>query len=243
MFTSEETVVKHGGTPTDTRVLDQTDWSVYHKQCESCQSIKPFGQFRRDSSYKEGVRNQCLSCESVPRLNMTEHVSRAREMNFNNEQTKAQRWGKDQLDFMDDRPRMVGYMHHSDFLRKLNSIAKYQLYIRDGNFVGDLVIYKVWEKFVVKEQNIYSETFNPNEPTFEYICYLPMGYSPEFSIIYFDDRAIPIRESQRGWRTVLLRLINSKIVTEEDVNKVFGRARGVGAVAYNRQLYRWRNRK
>ena len=240
MFQSEDTILNHGGDPVSTRVLDQQDFSVYEKQCESCQSIKPFGQFKRDSSYREGVRNQCLSCESSPRLSMSEHTQRAKEMNF--KRAASQRWGKDQLDFMDDAPRMVGYMHHSDFIRKLNKIATRQLYIRDGNFIGDLAIYEVWDKLVYEYDAFRSDTFKPDEPTFKYICYMPLGDSPEFGLYSFDDRAVPIREETRGWRTILLRLLNSGIVSEEAVNIEFGKARGVGAVAYNRQLWRYRNR-
>lgn len=241
MFQNEDSILKHGGMPTPTAVFDQTNHSVMWKQCLSCTRVKPYGQFRRDASYREGVRNQCIECEAAPRLSTEEHTYRLRESNF--DAAASQRWGKDQLDFMDEDPRINGrYMHHSDFLSKLRNINKSQLYIRDGNFVGDLAIYKVWNRFEYENGNFYSR-YDPDKPTFQYICYLPLGYSPEYSIIEFDERAVPIREAQRGYRTVLLRLIKAGIVTEKDVLETFGDARGPAAIPFKRDLYRWRNRR
>lgn len=239
-FQSEEDILKLGGAPVSTRVLDQSDSSVYWKECSTCGKIKPFGQFKTDSSYREGVRNQCQECESSPVLSTEEHLYRQREMNFS--AASNQRWGKDQLDFMDDDARRVGYLHHSDFIRKLNNISQYKLYIRDGNFVGDLAIYKVFERIKYEYGMYRAAKLDPDRPTFQYLCYMPLGYSPEFSVIEFDHRAVPLREKERGWRTVLLKLIKSGVVIEADVNKEFGYPVGPGSIAYRRDLFRWRNR-
>jgi len=236
----EEDILKLGGSPVSTKVLDQSDHSIYWKECQCCGRIKPFSMFPRDSSYREGVRNQCNDCESSPRLSTEEHLYRQRERNF--AAASEQRWGKDQLDFMNDDARRVNYLHHSDFIRKLNNIVPYKLYIRDGNFIGDLVLYKVWDRLIYQYGMFRSAPFNADLPTFQYLCFMPLGYSPEFSVLEFDHRAVPVRESQRGYRTVLLKLIKAGIVTEEDVDKEFGRASGPGSIAYRRYLYRFRNR-
>ena len=45
---------------------------------------------------------------------------------------------------------------------------------------------------------------------------------PEWSLMYFDDFDVPIRERYRGWRTALLALITNDVLTEEEVDKAFG---------------------
>jgi hypothetical protein len=65
---------------------------------------------------------------------------------------------------------------------------------------------------------------------------------PEFSIIEYGPQDQPIKETKRGWRTVLLRLIRADIITERQVNEKFGYASGPASVPYLRQLYQHRNR-
>src|SRR5258707_11711544 len=92
MFLSDDMIVKHGGTPVSTAMLDQTNHSVHGKECLSCWRIKDFKEFRRDASYREGVRDQCVECESAPRYSTEEHTLRLREKNYQSWAVKAQRW-------------------------------------------------------------------------------------------------------------------------------------------------------
>jgi hypothetical protein len=48
---------------------------------------------------------------------------------------------------------------------------------------------------------------------------------PEFGWVTVDEMGLPIDE-KRGWRTVLLRLIHSKVVSKKKVDEVFGLALG-----------------
>jgi hypothetical protein len=45
---------------------------------------------------------------------------------------------------------------------------------------------------------------------------------PEWSLMYFDEMDVPIRERYRGWRTALLVLITNDVLTEEEVERAFG---------------------
>lgn len=53
-----------------------------------------------------------------------------------------------------------------------------------------------------------------------YICSFQKGAMPEFSIIVTDAADLPIKE-QRGWRTVLTRLLQSKTITFPEINSAF----------------------
>lgn len=209
---------------------NQSDNSVHGKECCSCGLIKIDGEFRRDSSYADGRRNQCYACESSPRLSTNEHAYRLREANYSSEATRAQRWGKDQLDCIDEEARAGRYRHSSELLLFMNKHVP-NLYFTDGNFIGDLSIFR---------------TYGQPQPelegrTFKYLFYMPLGWMREYSIYEFDNRDIPIREKERGWRTITSRFIKAKLVTEEVVNKYFGEPHGEGSTHYRRQLYRWRN--
>lgn len=226
-----DVITSQGGLPLDTAVLDQTNLSVYDKQCATCLNIKPFNQFRRDASYREGVRDQCLSCESEPRLSTEEHTARLWEKSYYDHRVKSQRWSH-QEDYMDDRPRWGHPMHHSELLYKLRNLLPTELFIIDGNIVGDLAVYQV---FGQPQPEL-------NGLTFKYLWYIPTGFMPEFSLYEFDERDVPIKERQRGWRTPLLRLIKSGLLTERQVDKEFGPAEGMGSIVYRRQLYIYRNK-
>jgi hypothetical protein len=45
---------------------------------------------------------------------------------------------------------------------------------------------------------------------------------PEWSLMYFDEFDVPIRERYRGWRTALLALITNDVLTEDEVDRAFG---------------------
>lgn len=78
----------------------------------------------------------------------------------------------------------------------------------------------------------------------EYVfaCGINGGSMHEYSTMYFDAYGLPTSEMYRGWRTVLLRLIISGYISEEQANKVFGEATGPEARRYKEQLFFYRNR-
>lgn len=201
------------------------------KECIGCLRVLSFNRFQRDASCRDGHRDLCDSCASVPRLSISEHTARLREMTNNSEAVKRQRMDR-QEEFKNEAARIGRMMHHSDLIRVLRQLAP-SLYITDGNIEGDLAVF---------------QTYGAPQPelegrTFRYLFYIPTGYLPEYSLYEFNDRDIPIRESQRGWRTVLLRLIKTGLLSEDTVNFVFGPATGPASTIYNSTLYDFRNRR
>lgn len=203
--------------------IDLPSLSVESKECISCGSTKPLNRFRRDSSVSDGRRMQCEQCEASPRLSTAEHVHRLHELNLNSEAVKKQRWAHQQ-DFKDEAARYGRQKHHSELLCGLRHLLlPEQLYLMDGRIVGDLAAFKITRQ-------------GP-----EYMMYIPTGVLPEFSIIEFDANDCPVREKRRGWRTVLLRLTKSRLLTEEQVRDEFGEAQGSASTAWRRELFVFRN--
>jgi hypothetical protein len=68
------------------------------------------------------------------------------------------------------------------------------------------------------------------------------GVMPEYSEYEFDThRDILLRASRVGWRNVLLRFIQSDILTEEQCDKEFGRPSGnLASDSWFRKLYQFR---
>lgn len=65
-------------------------------------------------------------------------------------------------------------------------------------------------------------------------CWLQGGYQTEFSIMNFDEHGVPLQEAYRGWRTVLMQLSLKGLISERQINKVFGPARGPASTRYNK---------
>ena len=72
-------------------------------------------------------------------------------------------------------------------------------------------------------------------------CWVANGYMPEYSIVRFDDKGVPLNEQYRGWRTALLQLILKGYLDEREVNHFFGRAKGPASERYNSTLFSVRN--
>lgn len=209
----------------DQAVMNSPD--LLGKECCGCYSILAYKFFQRDSSYRDGRKDLCDVCAASPRLSTSEHVHRQREMNYRS--SANQRWAH-QEELYDDTPRIGRAMASSDFVNVIQRLIP-TLYITEGNIAGDLAAFK---------------TYGTPQPqlegrTFEYLFFIPTGLLPEFSLYEFDARDVPIREKQRGWRTVLLRLIKSRLVSESLAHKVFGTPEGYAASRYLRELQNFRN--
>lgn len=73
---------------------------------------------------------------------------------------------------------------------------------------------------------------------------IQVGYMHEYSTIWLDAHKLPLNEKWRGWRTVLLRLIQGGFITEQQAHKEFGEPiTGPVSRRYRDQLYHLRNRE
>lgn len=67
---------------------------------------------------------------------------------------------------------------------------------------------------------------------------------PEWSLMYFDEMDVPIRERYRGWRTALLVLITNDVLTEDEVDRAFGPVtQNEASELYRETLQSYRQRK
>lgn len=197
------------------------------KECITCLRVLQYKFFNRDSSYRDGYRDRCSDCENAPKMSLSEHTHRLKEMNYSSHAVRKQRW-ENQEDYEDDEARQGKWMHSGELICRIKKLVP-NIYIRDGNFEGDLAVYKIYP------------SPRENGLDFEYMFYIPTGWLPENSLIEFDDRDVPVREKQRGWRTPLLRLIKAKMLTEEDCREEFGDPTPGANVVWDRELCKYRN--
>jgi hypothetical protein len=142
---------------------------------------------------------------------------------------KDYRWYKQ--DELRDSPERVGrIMHCLEFLDLLNKIRPAYLSANIRKGLSGLAVYHPTE-------------IDGKEVEWQYVCGVQVGYMHEYSSMHFDSHGLPLNEKWRGWRTVLLRLIQLGHITEEQALKVFGEPTEAGARRYKEQLYYWRNRK
>jgi hypothetical protein len=209
------------------------DVTTASKDCIACDRLQDVKLFNRDSSYKDGRRDMCISCQSSKKMSMVEHTHRLKELNYDSEAVRKQRWGKDQLDYIDPLPRWGRPMQHGELIARIKKITN-KLYFTDGGIVGDIAVYRIYGRPVIGDP----------PRSFEYLMYISKGEMPEFSILEFDARTdAPVREQLRGWRTILLRLIKHKVITQTECDAEFGDARGLASRQWHKQLYCFRNGK
>lgn len=200
------------------------------KECVSCGMCLTYEYFRRDTSHRDGFRDQCEKCENSPKMSTSEHTARLHEMNMASEGTKRQRM--DHQDELRDSVARIGRaMRHSDFLNIVQKLVP-SLYITQGRIVGDLAVF----------QTAPCPQTSWDGKDFRYLFFCPTGTMPEFSTYEWDHtKDIAIKEHERGWRTVLLRLIRTGLLSETTCNRVFGRPEGPSSMRWHRSLYQYRN--
>lgn len=80
-----------------------------------------------------------------------------------------------------------------------------------------------------------------NDGKLTYITSIQEGYAIEWSQLRTDDHEVGTSEKYRGWRSVLMTMIEKGIVTEDKVHEVFGKPTGPRAPRWFRNLFLIRN--
>lgn len=124
-----------------------------------------------------------------------------------------------------ERVRLGALMDCLELLRRLNKL-------RPARFTAQLGKLLALKMLVPTSQG----------GEWQYVCAVPAGLMPEYSTTYLDEHGLPTSEMYRGWRTVLLRVILSGAVSEEDIEREFGRPNGPDGERYRRTLWGFRNR-
>jgi hypothetical protein len=91
-------------------------------------------------------------------------------------------------------------------------------------------------------QTIALWAIRPESNRLEYICYLQVPAMYEWSVLKVDRHGLPAGEDFRGWRTVLMQLIEKQILTEKKAHEIFGRpSDGETSIIYRESLWFFRN--
>lgn len=78
---------------------------------------------------------------------------------------------------------------------------------------------KVWAEDSYRDSSIVG-FYTTKKGEKSYICSFEKGYMPEFSIIQTDERDMPVKEN-RGWRTVLTRLLQTGAIKMHQIRNAF----------------------
>ena len=78
-------------------------------------------------------------------------------------------------------------------------------------------------------------------PAPRYVTWVQIPAMIEYSVMRFDGHGLATSEKYRGWRTVLLKLIQEGLLTERQANHVFGEPRGPAAARWGQILQSFRN--
>lgn len=139
-------------------------------------------------------------------------------------------------DELRDTPERVGrVMHCLEFLQLLEKIRPAYLSANVRKGLSGLAVYN-------PKEVVDPDSGEVTRVDWQYVCGVQVGFMHEYSSMHFDARDLPLNEKWRGWRTVLLRLIQLGHVTEEQALAVFGEASGAASRRYREQLFCWRNR-
>ena len=151
----------------------------------------------------------------------------ARERELSNAVAAQYRWVTKE-EYGDIEPRIGRIMHSTVFLQKLKNCG----------FKGWYAEHPMKDRYkLILDKKGFGLTEG------EYVCWLQAGFTTEFTVMRFDEHDIPLDERYRGWRTPLLQIQLKGILTEEQVEKEFGKAVGPASKRYNKTLYEFRNRK
>jgi hypothetical protein len=117
--------------------------------------------------------------------------------------------------------KRTGHIYHmSEFLRLLKKAlpAGYNAWYTDkGGMANTLGLYV---------SHPIGQSLNPlcshekDQP--HYVGFVQVPWMQEFEELHFDRYNIPLGSKRRGWRTILLKLIESKVLSETQAHEVFG---------------------
>ncbi len=139
-------------------------------------------------------------------LNPTNKLSKQEALLQKQEETNKslEQYRLDDLEDLKNIEKRIGHpMWHAEFIGRVEKATHR----------------KVWAEDSYRDSSIagFYTTVN-GEKT--YICSFQKGAMPEFSIVTVDERNLPIKE-QRGWRTVLTRLLQTGHIKFYQIKNAF----------------------
>lgn len=147
------------------------------------------------------------------------------QQEINQEIAKQYSW-LPQAEYEDEEPRIGRVLNHAEFISMLRN-AGVCCHYRQHTMPDKATLY-----------------VSKNGFTAEVACWVQInGPMPEYELVNFDDKGVVVNTRRRGWRTCLLQMILKGMITEEQAEKHFGKAKGPASHRFNSLLYEWRNRK
>jgi hypothetical protein len=135
--------------------------------------------------------------------------------------------------------RLVGIMHPHSFIEKLRRAGVAASV--DEPTPGNPRIERLWLNPFSRAGRVGVNAWVPDEEagklTPQTVTTLQYPYGPEYSIMRFDAYNLPTNEKYRGWRTALLTLIMTNVITEEEALRAFGEPLGLAGAFYREQLF------
>lgn len=113
------------------------------------------------------------------------------------------------------KSRVGRVLHMNEFLRLLRTAGLNAWYNDRSGMAGTTGLN-------IHHNGMYSELckHEPREP--HYIGFAQVPFMQEYEELYFDRYDVPLGSKRRGWRTLLLKVIENKFVTEQQADKIFG---------------------
>jgi hypothetical protein len=201
-----------------TEKSSQNPWDSYDRQMDVTRGWSP--------EFKKRVEDYSKRRHEKTHSAGLEEAIRQREMSSDYvREYKFFRQFEDGL--TDEKLRQGELMFCLDFVDKLNSILPAYL---SGKIIRGL-------------SGLYVFTPDVKGGHWHYVCGVQASMMNEYSVIHVDSHGLPLNEKKRGWRTVLLRLIQGSFISEDDADRVFGEpTSGPVSRRYREQMFWFRNR-
>jgi hypothetical protein len=123
----------------------------------------------------------------------------------------------------------------NEFMRRLRECDLNAWYTNKGGMAKTLGLY------ISHEGLKPSCTHKSGEP--HYVGFVQVPLMQEYEELHFDRYDVPLGIKRRGWRTILLKLIEQSILTEVDAHRIFGEpSTGIVSRRYLQYLQFLRNK-
>lgn len=198
-----------------TRLSNKAPWETYNEEM-GAEKLSP--ELQEQIKRYEERRHHKLSQEAEEEL--------ARQKELSDATSNPYRWvTKEEYEYVE--PRIGKIIHSTVFLNMLRKECGLDCWYAAHPLKGRL-------KLIVNRHD-------GNPPKFA--CWLQEGFQIEYSLMKFDEHNVPLDEKRRGWRTCLMQILLQGILSEETIERVFGKATGPASKKYNSLFYEVRNKR
>jgi hypothetical protein len=148
---------------------------------------------------------------------------------YSNEKAKAHRM-EDQDILTDEESSLVNFINVNQFIGKLRENGIKCGVYQDPQSPQTCGLYAVRPGYEMKG--------------FQFVTSMQVPVMPEWALLHDEDHGIPNGEAAIGWRQVLVKLVTTRIVSEQRIHEIFGEPRHTRrSNRYRRTLHAFRNGK